>query len=218
MAMIAVIGCGGLGVPAAWTLALAGCTHLRLIDPDVVEVSNLHRQVAFAELDVGRAKVAVLAEFLRARCPGLCVETVRAKADPGSLAALLDGCDVAFDATDDATSKFAINDWAIARPRHRFAAIAAAIQRQGQWMVVSPDGPCYRCIFEEPPPPERLARCAVSGVMGPLTGQVGAMAALALWHVAHGRNDSAHGALVRLGPRGLLRTPVAIARGCACSA
>lgn len=215
-ATIAIVGCGGLGVPAAWTLALAGATQLVLIDDDVVEVSNLHRQILYDTAVVGQPKPLALAAALQARVPNLDIQVRRGRLTADTLGDLLAGCDAVVEGSDDATSKFLVNDWAVAHPRRRFASIAAAIGRRGQWMTVSPESACYRCLFEEPPPPEHLATCQVAGVIGPVVGQVGALAARSLWSVLNGQPDMAHGALVRLSPRGLLRTPVQVAGDCRC--
>lgn len=216
MNRVALIGCGGLGVPAAWTLALAGVRHFRLIDPDRVELSNLHRQVLYATADVGRLKAEVLAEILRAQFDAD-VDVQIQRLTPENTGLLLENCDAALEGSDDALAKFAVNDWAIQQPRERLAVIAAAIGRAGQWLTVTPTSSCYRCIFEQPPPVESLETCASAGVLGPLTGQVGAYAALSLVHARTGHADAAVGALMRLSPRGLLRTHVARAPGCLCA-
>lgn len=214
---VAVVGCGGLGVPAAWTLALGGVERLILIDDDSVELSNLHRQVLYDTAVLGQAKPQALAAALTARVADLRVEWRRGRVTADTVESLLAGCSAVVEGTDDAGSKFVVNDWAVAGPRRRTASIAAAIGRRGQWMTVSPQSSCYRCIFEEPPAPEALATCQIAGVLGPVVGQVGALAARSLLAVLRGRPDMADGALVRLSPRGLLRTPVRPASDCRCS-
>lgn len=218
---VTVLGCGGLGVPAAWTLALGGVKRLRLVDPDVVELANLHRQVAFGQGDLGVPKVDALARWLQSRVPGLVIERVVARVTADSLDGLLWGCEAVVEGTDDTPSKFLVNDWAI-RPgpdgRTRVATIAAAIQRKGQLFTVTPHGACYRCLFEEPPPPECVGTCAIAGVMGPAVGQVGAWAARSLLAVLQGQADPAESALLRLDPRGVHRTAVSPAGDCLCAA
>lgn len=215
MKRVALIGCGGLGVPAAWTLALGGQRHFRLLDPDVIEESNLHRQVLYATPDLGQLKAQRLAEILREKF-NADVEVLPTRLDAENAAALLEGCGAALEGSDDALAKFALNDWAVAQPRSRTAVIAAAIGRRGQWFAVTPQSSCYRCLFEAPPPAESLATCAIAGVLGPVTGQVGGLAARALLRALAGRPDGAIGALLRLSPRGLLRTQVAAAADCRC--
>jgi molybdopterin/thiamine biosynthesis adenylyltransferase len=211
---IAVVGCGGLGVPAAWTLALGGVHQLRLIDADTVELSNLHRQVLYTTADIGQSKAATLAAVLRARVAE--IEVVQDRLDAHNAATLLDGCDAVFEGSDDAACKFAVNDWAIARPRRRYAVIAAAIGRRGQWMQLGPATACYRCLFGGPPPAETLATCQIAGVLGPAVGLSAALAARSLLAALQGRDDIAHSALVRWTPRGLLRTAVQADPTCRC--
>ncbi len=200
-------------MPAAWTLALGGARRLRLVDPDVVDLSNLHRQVLYTEADVGRRKADVLAERLVARHPDLSVEIVYTRVEKSSTAAILDTCDAAMEGTDDAESKFLVSDHVASHGK--YATIAAAIGRRGQWLTMQPGGPCYRCLFEAPPPADLLSTCSVAGVMGSLTGQVGSLAALSLLRALRGEADAAIGALVRLSPRGLQRTAVEKAGDCA---
>ena len=216
---VAVIGCGGLGVPAAWTLALAGARDLRVIDPDRVEASNLHRQVLYGEADVGRLKVEVIARRLGSDFPGLRIASVAERVDPENVESLLSGCSVVIEGSDDAFAKFVVNDWAVsnvAGQRQRHASIAAAIGRRGQWMVVHPGGGCYRCLFEEPPPAEMLATCLTAGVLGPVVATVGALAARSLIAVLEGRPDPADSALVRWLPGDIRTTSVAVASDCRC--
>ena len=213
----AVVGCGGLGVPAAWTLALAGVRRLVLIDTDVVELSNLHRQVLYDEADLGQAKADCLAAHLRTRFPACAIETRQCRLDAGNVDAVLAGCTAVVEGSDDAICKFVVNDWAFAAlPRNRTASIAAAIGRRAQWMVVEPAGACYRCLFEEPPPAAMLATCQVAGVLGPVVGLAGAMAARALVRSLRDEPDPARSALVRVQPDGWHRTRVPPAADCPC--
>ncbi len=212
---IAVVGCGGLGVPAAWTLAASGAHRLVLVDADRVELGNLHRQVLYGEGDVGASKAERLAAALRRRFAGLAVEVRAARVDADNAQTVLRDCSAAIECTDDALCKFAINDWSIAAP-DRTATIAAAIGRRGQWFTVRPAGPCYRCLFERPPAAEALATCSIAGVIGPVVGIVGSLAARSLWRALTGQADAADGALVRWTPRGALRTPVPPADDCVC--
>jgi adenylyltransferase/sulfurtransferase len=215
---IVVIGCGGLGVPAAWALVAAGVRRLRLVDGDRVELGNLHRQVLYREVDVGRLKAEALAVQLLQFAPDLEVEIHAERlADAADTHAVLAGCAAVLEGTDDAVCKFAVNDAAVALGLSA-AAIAAAIGRTGQWFVRTPWSACYRCLFEEPPPADTLASCAVAGVLGGLTGQTGALAARALLQALDRDPRAPAGALIRLSPRGLQRHPVAIAADCPCQA
>ena len=219
---IAVVGCGGLGVPAAWTLALAGARSLRLVDTDRVELSNIHRQVLYDEPDCDAPKANALAAALKARFEGMDIQCVDRRFSWDNAESILAGCFAAVEGSDDAEAKFALSDWAITsgdpQERHRIAVIAAAIGRRGQWMVVEPRGACYRCIFEEPPPAEMLATCAVAGVLGPVVGTVGALAARSLIRSLCNQDDPARSALVRWLPGDVRRTHVSRAADCRCAA
>lgn len=232
---VAVVGCGGLGVPAAWTLAHAGARRLRLIDDDHVELSNLHRQVLYAESDVGAAKAERLAAALIARFPDLEVDVRKRRLAPFDTAdapdeardSLLAGCVAVVEGSDDAVCKFEVNDrivraWsspvADLTRDPLFGVIAAAVARRGQWMVVAPSGACYRCLFEAPPPTASLATCETAGVLGPVVGHIGAAAARALVAALDGRPDPAHSALVRWGKGGYKRSVVPAADDCPCAA
>jgi molybdopterin/thiamine biosynthesis adenylyltransferase len=190
--------------------------RLRLVDRDTVELSNLHRQVLYTEADVGRPKVEVLAASLVARWPDLSVEIFDTRVEESSTATILRGCDAVLECTDDTQAKFLTSDFAASHGI--YATIAAAIGRRGQWLTMVPGGPCYRCLFEAPPPAESLATCSVAGVLGSVTGQVGALAGLSLVRALRGQADPAIGALVRLSPRGLQTTPVTLAADCPCHA
>src|SRR5882724_10294560 len=164
---VLVIGVGGLGAPAATALAATGVGTLGLIDPDAVELSNLHRQPLYASADVGRAKVEVAAERLGALAPALRVETWHARFGPPD-AHLLRRFDVVLDGTDTIAAKFVVNDAAI------LAGVplvhAGVLGFRAQLLTVLPGrSACYRCIFEEAPPP--------AGVLGPVAALAGALQA-----------------------------------------
>jgi adenylyltransferase/sulfurtransferase len=160
-----IIGVGGLGAPAAMALAEAGLGNLVLVDPDRVELSNLHRQPLYGEDDLGHWKVEAAAAQLRAAHPAVAVETHRVRFDVET-PALMDGCGVVLDGTDSVAAKFAINDAAVARGVPLVH--AGAIGTRAQLLTVLPGrSACYRCLFEEPPPPDEVASCQEAGVLGP---------------------------------------------------
>ncbi len=150
-----VIGVGGLGSPAAIALAEAGVGTIGLIDPDRVDVSNLHRQPLYTDGDVGAPKVRAAAARLQAVRPGVQVITWPVRFGP-DCAALLDGFDVLLDGTDSAVAKFDINDAAVAR---RLPLVhAGAIGTRAQLLTVLPgQTACLRCLFEESARPRRGA-------------------------------------------------------------
>jgi molybdopterin/thiamine biosynthesis adenylyltransferase len=174
-ARVVIVGVGGLGSPAAMALAGAGVGTICLVDPDQVEPSNLHRQPLYTDADVGRLKVEAAAAHLRARHPGLRIETIAARFDAGS-AALLADFDLVIDGTDSVAAKFDVNDAAVA------AGIplchAGAIGWQAQLLSILPGtSACYRCLFEEAPPPDEAPSCQEAGVLGPAVVLAGSLQA-----------------------------------------
>ncbi|TMA71154.1 MAG: HesA/MoeB/ThiF family protein [Deltaproteobacteria bacterium] len=172
---VLVVGVGGLGSSAALALAHAEVGTLGLMDPDPVEVSNLHRQLLYDSADVGRPKVTVAAEQLRRLMPGLHVESRRERFGPHQ-AAVLRGFDCVVDGTDTVAAKFALSDAAVAA---RVPLVHAGVLGfVAQLMTVVPgESACYRCVFEEPPPPDEVPSCQEAGVLGPVVALAGALQA-----------------------------------------
>src|SRR5438094_4280820 len=174
-ARVLLVGVGGLGAPAAAALAAAGVGVLGLIDPDVVELSNLHRQPLYESGDLGRPKVDVAAARLRARTPGLRVETWRARfgAAHGELARSFD---VVLDGTDTIGAKFVVNDATLAAGVPLVH--AGVLGFRAQLLTVLPGrSACHRCVFEDPPPPGDVPSCQEAGVIGPLPALAAALQA-----------------------------------------
>jgi len=181
-AHVAMIGAGGLGAPAALYLAAAGIGRITLIDPDVVSLDNLQRQILFRTEDVGRAKVETGAQVLNALNPGIEVVAIREALDAGNAESLLAGADLILDGCDNFETRFAVN---AASRRLGIPLISGAVGRwDGQVSLfnASPDAPCYRCWVPEVPPDAET--CARVGIVGALVGVVGSMMALeAIKHV-----------------------------------
>lgn len=172
-ARVAVVGAGGLGAPAALYLAAAGVGRLRLIDPDVVSLSNLQRQVIYVTADVGAPKVERAAERLHALNPHVEVEARPQALTPDTAADLLAGCDLVLDGTDDFAVRFAVNAACVA------AGVPLVSGALGRWtgqVGVFEGRPCYRCLVPEVPPDAET--CAAVGVVGALAGVVGSLMAL----------------------------------------
>jgi molybdopterin/thiamine biosynthesis adenylyltransferase len=174
-ARVIIIGVGGLGSPAAIALADAGVGTIGLVDPDRVDPSNLHRQPLYGDADVGRLKVEAAAERLRSRHPRLRIETAAVRFETGS-AALLADFDLVVDGTDSVAAKFDVNDAAVAA---RIPLChAGAIGWQAQLLSILPGTTaCYRCLFEEPPPPDEVPSCQAAGVLGPAVVLAGSLQA-----------------------------------------
>ena len=178
MTRATIVGAGGLGGPLALSLGAAGI-ELAIVDHDVVEVSNLHRQIQFTTADVGKAKATVLAGAVVARgghARGYQTKWTAADADDIS-----GDADLIIDGSDDPDTKFAVADWAVAAGRPYV--IAAALRYGGNVLVGAPGAACYRCLFEEP---VAAATCAAAGVLGPVVGAIGGLAAALAIGLANG--------------------------------
>lgn len=177
-ARVAVIGAGGLGSPCIQYLAAAGIGRLRIIDDDVVSLSNLQRQVLHGTGDMGRPKVDSARDAVRRINPHVAVEPVAERLVAGNAAALLGGCDCVADGSDSFATRLIVADTALAL---RVPLVSAAVGSfDGQlgvfkgWLA---DMPCYRCLVGGDPQ-AATASCADTGVLGALTGVMGALQAL----------------------------------------
>jgi adenylyltransferase/sulfurtransferase len=181
-----VVGAGGLGGPIALSLGAAGI-ELAIVDPDVVEISNLHRQIHFTSGDVGKAKASVLAGAVVARRGAAKGYQLRWTAEDAE--DISGDSDLIIDGSDDPATKFAVADWAVRTGRPYV--IAAALRYGGNALAGAPGHACYRCLFEEP---VDAATCQAAGVLGPVVGAVGGVAAaLAIGLV---RGDRSHAASI----------------------
>jgi molybdopterin-synthase adenylyltransferase len=195
MKRIVLLGMGGLGCPAALALAEEmPDARLVLVDDDVVERSNLARQILFRDGDVGQPKAEVAARRLAQLVPGVRVEPRIARFTRRTAAELLAGCDVLVDGTDSFETRFAANDAACAG---RVPLVHGAVLGwAGQILTVLPDeGSCLRCLFEGPPPPGALPTCAEAGVASPLCGVVGAAMAAEAARIVRGERPRAQARL-----------------------
>ena len=173
-ATVALVGMGGLGAPAALYLAAAGVGALRLIDDDIVSLSNLQRQVLYSSDEIGDLKVARAEAALGALNPHVAIETHAARLNEASAHDLLIGADVVLDGTDDFATRFAVNAACRALP---IPLVSGAVGRwHGQVSVFQRGGPCYRCLVPETPPD--VETCAAVGIVGALTGVIGSLMAL----------------------------------------
>lgn len=176
-ARVLIVGAGGLGCPAALYLAGAGVGSLTLMDPDRVEVHNLHRQIAFREADLGRSKAEALAQQLGERNPELHCAVRAEGADESGLDELLPEMDLVLDCTDNFAARRAINR-ACVRAATAFVS-GAAIRREGQLAAFDrrqSDSACYACLYGDTEGGDE--RCAESGILGPVVGHVASFQAL----------------------------------------
>jgi len=172
---VLIIGAGGLGCPAALALGAGGVRRIGVVDDDRVDASNLHRQVLFADEDVGARKADAFARALARRFPAVDVAAHAVRFDVGNAHALIQDYDVVIDGSDNFATKFLANDAAVLARRPLIH--GAAVGTSGQLLTVPAGGrPCYRCLFEEPPPAGVGPSCAEAGVLGPVPGVIGALA------------------------------------------
>ena len=172
-ARVLIVGAGGLGAPAALYLAAAGVGRLRIVDPDTVSLSNLQRQVLYGVGDLAAPKVETAAARLAALNPNVDVEARGVAFEAANGAALLAGCDLVLDGTDDFTTRFAVNAAAVAAG---VTLVSGALGRWSGQVAVFEGRPCYCCLVPETPPDAET--CAVVGVVGALAGVIGSMMAL----------------------------------------
>jgi molybdopterin-synthase adenylyltransferase len=175
-ARVLVVGIGGLGSPIALYLAAAGIGTLGIIDNDLVDISNLQRQIVHFTEDIGRPKVQSAEEKLHAVNPDVKISTYNNRLDATNIREIFRGYDFIVDGTDDFPTKFLINDTCIS------AGIpfshGGILRYDGQTMTVLPGkSACYRCVFRNPPPPDIAQTCSKAGVLGPVAGILGTIQA-----------------------------------------
>ena len=174
---IAIVGAGGLGSPAALYLAGAGIGRIGIIDDDTVEISNLHRQVVHGTPDLGRLKAESAADAVRRLNPHVDVSTHTERLTPARAGELLAGYDVVVDGSDNYPTRYAVND---ACATLGVPWVYGSVERfAGQVSVFgTAEGPCYRCLFPEPPAAGTTASCEEIGVLGAVPGVVGSLQAV----------------------------------------
>ena len=175
---VLIIGTGGLGAPAAMFLAAAGVGTIGLVDFDAVELSNLQRQIIHLTKDVGKPKVISGKETINEMNPDVNVVTYQEWVSSANIKDIIKDRDYDFiiDGTDNFPAKFLINDACVLTGKP--FSHAGIIRFQGQAMTYVPGkGPCYRCIFENPPPPDKVPTCKQAGVLGVMGGVIGTIQA-----------------------------------------
>ncbi len=211
---ITIVGAGGLAAPAIEYLAGAGVGRLRIVDPDVVEVSNLHRQPIYRFDEVGSDKVIAAAAFVAGLNEGVVVEPMKETITPDTADRVLKGSDVVIDATDRFEATYAISDSA---QRLGIPVVTAAVYRwEGQLSVLVPGGPCYRCIFPTPADGAAL-ECSITGVVGSVVGTLGAMQATEALRIAAGVGSMLEGRLVLYDGRNHESRAVSVSRRADCT-
>ena len=175
-ARVLVVGAGGLGCPISLYLAAAGVGTIGLVDFDTVDASNLQRQILFTTEDVGKPKVEVAAKRLKALNPDVKVNTYQVALKSDNIMDILKDYDMIIDGTDNFPTRYLTNDAAVLQKKPNI--YGSIFRFDGQVTVFkTPEGPCYRCLYPEPPPPGEVPSCAEGGVMGAMVGTIGAIQA-----------------------------------------
>ena len=192
---VLVVGVGGLGNPAATYLASAGVGKIGLLDNDSVEASNLQRQFLFSESDLGKNKASVAKSRLHLVNPNVEVEAIQTRLTSSNALGIIRNFDLVIDATDNLPSRYLINDSCVFLSKPDV--YASALRFDGQASVFDArKGPCYRCVYPQPPPPESVESCEEAGVMGVVPGMMGGVQALQAINILLGRGSPLYGRLL----------------------
>jgi sulfur-carrier protein adenylyltransferase/sulfurtransferase len=195
IAKVLLIGTGGLGAPLGLYLAAAGVGKLGLVDFDVVDVTNLQRQVTFGSDDVGKSKALSAKARLSNLNPDIEIVTFETKLTSDNALDLFKDFDIIVDGTDNFPTRYLVNDACILLGKPNV--YGSIFRFEGQITVFGmPDGPCYRCLYPEPPPPGLVPSCAEGGVLGVLPGIVGSIQAMETIKLVIQRGDSLVGRLL----------------------
>jgi sulfur-carrier protein adenylyltransferase/sulfurtransferase len=194
-AKVLCIGTGGLGAPIGVYLAAAGVGRIGLVDFDVVDHSNLQRQILFGTKDVGRPKIAAAADRLRDLNPEIRIDTFETRLTSENALELFKDYDIIVDGTDNFPTRYLVNDACVLLGKPNV--YGSIFRFEGQATIFAyPGGPCYRCLYPEPPPPGLVPSCAEGGVLGVLPGIVGSIQAAETLKLILGAGDSLVGRLL----------------------
>ena len=179
-ARVLVVGAGGLGSPLLLYLAAAGIGTLGVVDDDVVDLSNLQRQIIHPTAAIGARKVESARAALHAINPEVTVETVARRIEAANAEALIDPYDLVADGSDNFTTRYLLNDVCYRLKKPLIGAALAPFEGQISTFkaYLGPPHPCYRCLFREPPPPDLVPRCETAGILGAVAGVMGTLQAV----------------------------------------
>jgi sulfur-carrier protein adenylyltransferase/sulfurtransferase len=201
-ARVLCIGAGGLGSPLALYLAAAGVGTLGIVDFDVVDYTNLQRQIIHTTADVGRKKLDSAADKLKAINPFLNLRTFETKLSSENALALFNEFDIIADGTDNFPTRYLVNDACVLTGKPNV--YGSIFRFEGQASVFgTEEGPCYRCLYPEPPPPGLVPSCAEGGVLGILPGLVGVMQATEVIKLILGKGEPLIGRLLLIDALGM---------------
>jgi adenylyltransferase/sulfurtransferase len=214
-ARVAIVGLGGLGSPAAMYLAATGVGTLGLIDGDRVDLSNLQRQVLYGDADVGHMKVDVASRRLRSMNPDVSIVSYPRRLDSINAMDVLKDFDIVLDGTDNFPTRYLVNDATVLLG---IPSVHGSVLRfEGRVSVFGTrEGPCYRCLYPDPPPPGVVQDCNDAGVLGVLPGLVGVLQATEVIKTICNIGDSLSGRLLLIEGLGLRFQTIRIARNPRC--
>lgn len=211
---VLIIGVGGLGSPLLLYLAAAGVGRIGIIDDDVVELSNLQRQIAHTTADLGRPKVVSAAEAALRLNPDLRIEPHPVRLDAENARDLIAAYDLVCDGSDNFATRYLVND--AAHLARRPLVSAAVLRFEGQLALFPPEGPCYRCLYPAPPAPGEVPSCSEAGVFGAVTGVMGALQAVEALKYLTGAGTTLSGRLLLWDALSQRFDTIALARDPAC--
>ena len=212
---VLIIGAGGLGSPVALYLAAAGIGTLGIVDNDVVDLSNLQRQILHTTNDLGRQKTESAKEKLEALNPEITVNAYHELVNSTNIMEMIKDYDVIVDGTDNFPTRFLINDACVLG--NKPLVHGAILRFDGQVFTIVPGaGPCYRCIFEEPPPPGTVPNCSQAGILGAIAGIIGTIQATEVLKLIIGKGRTLKGRLLVVDALDMTFREVKIRRNSAC--
>jgi adenylyltransferase/sulfurtransferase len=214
-ASVLIIGLGGLGSPAALYLAAAGVGKLGLMDSERVELSNLHRQILHATPDLNRPKIESATERLRALNPDIELVAYPERLTSENALEILREYDVIVDGSDNFPTRYLVNDACVLLRKPNVH--GSVLGFEGQVTVFTPGGPCYRCVYENPPPTGTIASCAEAGIFPTAAGLVGLIQANEALKLLLGGEPSLKGRLLLIDTRSLLFSEIALRRNPDCA-
>jgi molybdopterin/thiamine biosynthesis adenylyltransferase len=214
-ASVLVVGAGGLGSPAAFYLAAAGVGKLGVVDNDVADTSNLQRQILHTTADVGRKKVESARETLLALNPNLEIVPHDVRLNSGNILDILKDYDLVAEGSDNFPTKFLVNDACVMTGTP--LSMAGIFRFSGQILTVIPhEGPCYRCLIPQPPPPGAIPSCQEAGVLGAMAGVVGVIQATEILKLILGKGQVLSGRLLLFEALQMRFEPIEVKRNLEC--